>query len=258
MPKFFVFSDVHGFYDEFVKALDEAGYDKNNPEHWLISCGDNFDRGDSNAEMLDFLLNSEQTILIKGNHEDMLMDALNRGFSKRNDIHNGTDKTIWQLSNDLCEFDSAYDKVSPLFNKMLNYFETDNYIFVHGWIAVSCFEDYPHLARYRTYKYNPKWRKADEKDWAEARWLNGMQLAYEGIIEENKTIVCGHFHTTWGKARYHRPAGDLKGNDYYEFGEGADFSPYYDKGIIAIDGCTAFSGRVNILVIEDEFLGRNG
>ena len=37
MPKFFVFSDVHGFYDEFVKALDEAGYDKNNPEHWLIS-----------------------------------------------------------------------------------------------------------------------------------------------------------------------------------------------------------------------------
>ena len=28
MPKFFVFSDVHGFYDEFIKTLNEAGYDK--------------------------------------------------------------------------------------------------------------------------------------------------------------------------------------------------------------------------------------
>ncbi|MBR6657532.1 MAG: metallophosphoesterase [Oscillospiraceae bacterium] len=45
MPKFFVFSDVHGFYSMFMEALDNAGYDKNNPEHWLISCGDNFDRG---------------------------------------------------------------------------------------------------------------------------------------------------------------------------------------------------------------------
>lgn len=252
MPKFFVFSDVHGFYSLLVKALDEAGYDNSNPEHWLISCGDNFDRGDGNSEMLDFLQNSERIILIKGNHEDMLMEALNRGFSERHDIHNGTDKTILQLLNELGEFDSVYDRVHLLFDKMLNYFETENYIFVHGWIAVSCYEDYPCWARYRTYKYNPEWRNADERDWSEARWLNGMQLAHEGIVEEPKTIVCGHFHTTWGKARYHRPTGDLKGNGYYEFGDGADFSPYYDKGIIAIDGCTVYSNRVNIIVVDDE------
>ena len=30
-----------------------------------------------------------------------------------------------------------------------------------------------------------------------------------------------------------------------------DFSPYYGPGIIAIDACTAFSGKVNCLVIED-------
>ena len=36
-----------------------------------------------------------------------------------------------------------------------------------------------------------------------------------------------------------------------EFGEDADFSPYYGPGIIAIDACTAFSGKVNCLVIED-------
>lgn len=36
-----------------------------------------------------------------------------------------------------------------------------------------------------------------------------------------------------------------------EFGEDADFSPYYGPGIIAIDACTAFSGKSNCLVIED-------
>jgi hypothetical protein len=40
-----------------------------------------------------------------------------------------------------------------------------------------------------------------------------------------------------------------------EFGEGADFSPYYyDDKLIAIDACTAYSGKVNVLVLEDDFL----
>lgn len=56
-------------------------------------------------------------------------------------------------------------------------------------------------------------------------------------------IVCGHWHTSYGHSKYER-----KGT---EFGEDADFSPYYGPGIIAIDACTAFSGKVNCLVIED-------
>ena len=39
-----------------------------------------------------------------------------------------------------------------------------------------------------------------------------------------------------------------------EFGEGADFSPYYGDGVIAIDACTAYSGNVNVLVLEDDLL----
>lgn len=32
----------------------------------------------------------------------------------------------------------------------------------------------------------------------------------------------------------------------------SDFSPYYANGIIAIDTCTAFSRKVNCMVLEDE------
>jgi hypothetical protein len=37
-----------------------------------------------------------------------------------------------------------------------------------------------------------------------------------------------------------------------ERGAGADFSPYYGEGIIAIDASTANSGKVNCIVLEDE------
>ena len=36
-----------------------------------------------------------------------------------------------------------------------------------------------------------------------------------------------------------------------EFGPDADFSPYYGPGVIALDACTAHSGRINILTLED-------
>lgn len=45
MAKLFCISDVHGFYNEMREALDNAGFDPNNEEHWLISLGDIWDRG---------------------------------------------------------------------------------------------------------------------------------------------------------------------------------------------------------------------
>ena len=58
MNKYFVVSDVHGFYDEMIKALNEAGWDKNNPNHYIISCGDVFDRGTQPKEVMKFFLKS--------------------------------------------------------------------------------------------------------------------------------------------------------------------------------------------------------
>ena len=91
------------------------------------------------------------------------------------------------------------------------------------------------------YAYISSWREADREQWNRARWFNGMDAAQ--TADENKTIVCGHWHTSYGHSKY-----EHKGT---EFGEDADFSPYYGPGIIAIDACTAFSGKVNCLVIED-------
>ena len=73
--------------------------------------------------------------------------------------------------------------------------------------------------------------------------LEDTECSVEESVMQRKTIVCGHWHTSYGHSKY-----EHKGT---EFGEDADFSPYYGPGIIAIDACTAFSGKVNCLVIED-------
>lgn len=117
---------------------------------------------------------------------------------------------------------------------MLDYFETEHYVFTHGWIPSIPNRD-------KSYSYISSWREADREQWNQARWFNGMDAAQ--TADENKTIVCGHWHTSYGHSKY-----EHKGT---EFGEDADFSPYYGPGIIAIDACTAFSGKVNCLVIED-------
>lgn len=62
-------------------------------------------------------------------------------------------------------------------------------------------------------------------------------------VQNDKTIVCGHWHASYGHAV-------IEGIGP-EFGVGAIFAPYYGNGIIAIDACAAYSGFENCLVIED-------
>ena len=85
------------------------------------------------------------------------------------------------------------------------------------------------------------WRGLEDSYWLNARWLNGMEV-YR-YVNVGKTVVCGHWHTSFGHSRIE--------NSCPEFGDGADFSPFYDGGIIAVDGCTAYSGIVNCVVLED-------
>ncbi len=116
------------------------------------------------------------------------------------------------------------------------YFETKRYIFTHGFLPV--------LQSMGKPQYYPEWRRASSADFTESRWLNGMELACKyRITEPGKTIVCGHYHTSYGHSVL-----EGKGS---ELGADADHSPFYADGIIALDACTAVSGSVNCIVLED-------
>ena len=243
-------SDVHGYYTQMKSALEKAGFFSDTTPHKLILLGDLFDRGHEAKQLQQFILEQmeqDKIILIRGNHEDLFVELVTTDAGMPYSYHksNGTYDTALQLTG----FDPVmasirhYDfadaaKDTPFYKEiipaMLDYFETEHYVFTHGWIPSVPNRD-------KSYSYISSWREAGREQWNQARWFNGMDAAQ--TADENKTIVCGHWHTSYGHSKY-----EHKGT---EFGEDADFSPYYGPGIIAIDACTAFSGKVNCLVIED-------
>lgn len=240
MAKLFVVSDIHGFYDEMMKALDEAGFDPSNEEHFLISLGDNFDRGPKNKKVMDYLMSLERKILVQGNHESLMKDLCRRRYPYQYDVSNGTYGAVCELGvYGYTDFAGACDlamkAVRPLFDSMVDYFETENYIFVHSFIPLNLNDA----------TFDPNWREASYIAWDEnARWGNPFLLADQGLLPE-KTLVFGHFHTSWPRAYF---------DDQPEWGEDADFSPYYGDGYIGIDACCAYSGQINCIVLEDNFL----
>ena len=90
MTKLFCISDVHGFYDEMIKALNDAGFEPDNPDHLLIGLGDYIDRGRQPMQVVRYLHNLPNKVLIKGNHEDLFEECCLRGFPYNHDVSNGT------------------------------------------------------------------------------------------------------------------------------------------------------------------------
>lgn len=96
--KYFVISDIHSHFKETWKALNEAGFEVNNKGHTLIVNGDVYDRGNQSQEIRDFLDSVNNKILIFGNHEYLMLEAINRGYFIMRDISNGTLDAAIQLS----------------------------------------------------------------------------------------------------------------------------------------------------------------
>lgn len=252
MPKFFVTTDAHGNFDAMKKALDEAGFDPWNSEHWLISLGDNFDRFHQNVEVMHYLQRLPRKILNKGNHESLLQDLCERGYYYSHDLSNGTFDTV-------CEFGGAdlgrsfeecciitEQRTKDFIYSMRNYFETKNFVFTHGYLPVNCDDGMPmYHRRNRKFSKKENWREASAYEWEQARWLNGVEMVHNGFGIE-KCVVVGHWHASWGRAQYEGKP---------EWGEEADFSPYYYKDkLIMVDSCVAYTGKCNCLVIEDDFM----
>lgn len=231
--KIFAVSDVHGFTSILRRNLNEVGFEVNNPNHLLVLCGDLFDRGTEAKDMLKFIHEIDNKIMIKGNHEDLMQDMITRGYPLSHDIHNGTYDTALQLAFDSSIGDVNYTKLYGIFDnlcsQMVDFYETKRYVFVHGWIPVT--------------SAKKDWR--DSNLWKKSRWLNGMKMQMKGKTLPDKTIICGHWHCSWGNA--------VKFN-VSEFGDDAIWDPYTAPGIIAIDRCTAYTQKMNIIVLEDDLV----
>jgi serine/threonine protein phosphatase 1 len=263
MMKYFVVADVHSFYDAMMKALEDKGFDKSNPEHKIIICGDLFDRGPDAKRCFEFvseMLEQDRAVYVCGNHEDLLIQCVNDMIAFRrvadHHIQNGTLDTIVQFTG-LNKYDlmmgifneeELLEKIMPLVEFIVyncdDYYEVGDHIFVHGWIPCT-----QKRVSYATTLFYPieDWRSGD---WGKARWINGIEAAYRGIILPGKTIVCGHFHCSYGWSKVKMERKEFPSKSRSDWAK--SFEIYTNDGIVAIDACTAFTGFVNCYTIEVE------
>ena len=138
--RYYVISDVHGYYTQMKSALEKAGFFSDTTPHKLIMLGDLFDRGHEAKHLQQFVLKQmeqDRAILIRGNHEDLFAELVttDAGMPYGHHKSNGTYDTAIQLTG----FDPVmasirhYDfadaaKDTPFYKEiipaMLDYFET--------------------------------------------------------------------------------------------------------------------------------------
>lgn len=259
--KYFVTSDIHGAYDQLTAALDEKGFDKENPQHKLVVCGDIFDRFNQANELLTFLKNlGDRFIFVRGNHEILLekcVHELCNGHSPASyHYSNGTMNTISQLTDtrlqemsprNITVLRAIWQKMKPILawikEKSVNYYELGDYIFVHGWFPPALLEK------------KKEWDLEENQFlWEDATWLNGMAEWQRGCNLEGKTIVCGHWHCSWGWSHIKQERKEFpnKGGNPQNPVWKKSFEPFVENGIIALDSCVAYSGFLNCIIIEDD------
>ena len=280
--KYFVVSDIHSFYVELKRALDKAGFNKRNKDHTLIVCGDVFDRGSETVELYKFLTSipKKRCILIKGNHELLYEELLEKSFPESHDFSNHTVDTFCQIAGYSPEIltskywrdlgDVPYERIQQAWQEIITevkqspitawlqsdrwkyWHEVGNYIFVHSFIPLKNLDRMPAYYTYnRKFEYFKDWRKtANNFELEDATWGCPYQQYLDGHFKEEaangKVLVCGHWAVT-----------DFRQHINNKWSE--DTGIYKFENIIGLDcgvwqyrDTKAYYHPQNVLVIDDK------
>ena len=115
-----VITDIHGCLDECRQLLDKLSFDKT--KDMLINLGDTIDRGPKIYELFVYLRElkeemGDRFVLIKGNHEQMMLDATDGSGSRSARelwYYNSGEKTVYSFINHkhrIQEFRSWYEEM---------------------------------------------------------------------------------------------------------------------------------------------------
>ena len=213
-----VITDIHGCYDETRQLLDKLSFDKDHDI--LINLGDTIDRGPKIYEVFEFLRGlkeemGERCVLIRGNHEQMMLDATAAGRDKRyKDLWymNSGEKTVFAFighKHKINEFREWYEQ-------MPYYYVDERFICVHA-----CLKD----------------EDPDKNDTETLIW--GRDTDYTG-----KLVLTGH--TPYKIPLYFDGRSKLG-----EINEGA-WGRLPKNGMIALDTGCVFGNRLTGMVIESD------
>jgi serine/threonine protein phosphatase 1 len=137
--KIYAIGDIHGQVYKLRGLMNKLYI---NDEDLIVFVGDYIDRGEYSFEVIEYLINLNDKyncIFLKGNHEDMFMDFMS-GINESLFVQNGGHKTIENYETngyDICQYTNYLNRHLPVkhisfFQSLKNYYETEDYIFVHA------------------------------------------------------------------------------------------------------------------------------
>jgi serine/threonine protein phosphatase 1 len=135
--KTYIIGDIHGCAKTFRKMVEEVIQLKKEDSLYLL--GDYIDRGPNSKGVIDFILELRdagmQVFTLRGNHEQLMIEAVNSPAVERMWLQNGGDKTLKSFgASTVREIPVAYIKfcLDTSF-----YFETDDFLLVHAGLNCS-------------------------------------------------------------------------------------------------------------------------
>lgn len=285
--KYYVISDLHGFLKPFTDKLNEMGYDKANPNHTLVVLGDVFDRGDDVWRIYNYLtaLSQDRLVLVKGNHEYLLMELLDKKYPEYHDFTNGTVHTVCRMAaqcDDCREEDDLYheimwgyqvdscdDEFLQLWQKTCeaakqteiykwlksenwtDYFETKKCVMVHSFVPMI-----PKVPRGYDALLNAVYDGYTEWFEPDKNWRNAAPLAWSIACWGNPIVwmKAGMFTDTKILVCGHYATAYIREYLAARFDEKLDRddnSIYEGYGLVAIDGMVAATGTANVYLVEE-------
>ena len=184
MPKTYAISDIHGGNQQLIVLLPALNIQSDDT---LIFLGDVIDRGVNSKGVLDTIIHYQtlcHVILIKGNHEEMMLGAVHEREYLKYWLKFGGIETLQSFG---VTADLQYLKQIPftyfkLLKSAIPYYETQDFIFTHA-------TPLPHLPMDEQTDNSLRWRFIP---------LDGQNAHISG-----KTIICEHSAQKNGKV-YHQ------------------------------------------------------
>ncbi|MBP5666455.1 MAG: metallophosphoesterase [Clostridia bacterium] len=257
--KYFTVSDIHDHFSLMRAALDREGFDPSREDHVLVLCGDAFYSGPEPGELFEYLsgINSKgRLVFIYGNHDYELLDNLKSSRFGRKGNRTCAEKAVVYLSGkgegyvkSLSDEELSAECERHGFTEFLErvpvpFFETEHYVFTHGFIPTD-----------RKKYYRDDWRDATEREWRGAASTgDGMKLSMlHGIRVPGKIVVFGHYSAARCFLMQNASPDDWAKRIYTDVSsvppEG--FRPFFGDSFIALDQSVNKTGFVNCVVLTD-------
>ena len=123
----YAIGDIHGCLDPLRRLMDQIHLSETDE---VVFMGDYVDRGPDSKGVIDYLLTLQgRYTFLMGNHEQMFLDFL-QGKERFLFLYNGGEATLESYGG-IGNIPASH---LAFLNRLVLYYETDDYLFVHGGI----------------------------------------------------------------------------------------------------------------------------